>query len=116
MSQNVIMGWIAFAGDLDDPPDPDAAAVALRRVGFHVTRMPEKFRTRLAHPRDDFLMALIGGTIVDEMKTMVAVMGEINRIVDGYGGLCGEVDIFPLDDVPSFETWFELGAAPLWHH
>jgi hypothetical protein len=56
---NVIMGWIAFSGDLD--PDPDAAAAALRKAGFSVTRLPARFRPRLAHPRDDFLQAVIGG-------------------------------------------------------
>jgi hypothetical protein len=40
-----IMGAIAFSGELN--PDPSSAAVALRRAGFEVTMMPEKFRSRL---------------------------------------------------------------------
>jgi hypothetical protein len=104
MSQNIV-GWIAFTGDLD--PDPDAAAIALRAAGFAVTRMPAKFRSRLAHPLDDFMLVSIGGTMTDDdEKIMIAVMDEINAIVDGYGGLCHECDVLPLDDVPSFETWF----------
>jgi hypothetical protein len=48
-----IMGAIAFSGELN--PDPSSAAVALRRAGFEVSMMPEKFRSRLTHPEDDFL-------------------------------------------------------------
>jgi hypothetical protein len=99
------MDWIAFSGDLD--PDPDAAQAALRQNGFAVTRMPVKFRPRLCHPRDDFLQVVIGGTITNDEKTVGAVMAEIKAIVRDYGGDCFECEVLPLDDVPSFETWFE---------
>jgi hypothetical protein len=105
MSQTIILGWIAFSGDLD--PDPDAAAVALRKAGFAVTRLPAKFRPRLCLPRDDFLQATIGGTITNDEKTVGAVMAELNAIVRDYGGDCSECEVLPLDNVPSFDSWFE---------
>jgi hypothetical protein len=111
MSQNVILGWIAFSGDLD--PDPDAAAVDLRKAGFTIIRLPARFRPRLYHPRDDFLQAVIGGTITDEEKTVGAVMHELNAIVSDYGGDCSECEVLPLDEVPSFDSWFGLeGGRP----
>jgi len=79
MKKARIMGTIAFSGDLD--PDPDSAAVALRKAGFEVTMMPEKFRSRLAHPQDGFIEASKDGT--DDEKTVDAIMDEINAIVDG---------------------------------
>jgi hypothetical protein len=69
--------------------------------------LPAKFRGRLAHPFDDFMIALIGGTVTDESKTMGAVKDEIDAIVDGYGGLCYECDTVPPHYVPSFAEWFE---------
>src|SRR6516162_4674158 len=101
MKKARIMGTIAFSGDLD--PDPDSAAVALRKAGFEVTMMPEKFRSRLAHPQDDFIEASKDGT--DDEKTVGAIMDEINAIVDRYEGLCGECGSIPSDHIP-FEDLF----------
>jgi hypothetical protein len=50
MEKVKIMGTITFSGELD--PDPSNAAEALRRAGFEVTMMPEKFRSRLTHPEE----------------------------------------------------------------
>jgi hypothetical protein len=47
--------------------------------------MPEKFRSRLVHPEDDFMEASIEG--IDDDRIVVAIMDEINAIVDRYGGL-----------------------------
>jgi hypothetical protein len=58
MAMMRIMGWIAFAGAVDES-DPDAAEIALRRAGFTVMRLPAKFRRQLAHPDDDFIIAMI---------------------------------------------------------
>jgi hypothetical protein len=69
-----IMGAIAFGGDLN--PDSIGAAVALRRAGFEVIMMPEKFRLRLAHPEDDFMEASIEG--IRDNKIVEAIMDEID--------------------------------------
>jgi hypothetical protein len=117
MSQTIIQGWIVFSGDFN--PDPDAAAVALRRAGFHVTRMTARLRSRLAHllhPLDDFMLVSIGGTITDEEKAVDAVSDELSAIANPYGGECFDCDVYPLNDAPSIETWLELGWAPLRHH
>jgi hypothetical protein len=106
-----IMGWIAFAGD-SAKSDPDAAEIALRRASFTVTRLPAKFWNRLAHPDDDFIIALIGGIVTNEDKALGAIMDEINAIVHGYGGLCDEVEIVPPNYVPSFDRWFEPPRHP----
>ena len=96
-----INGSIVFSGELD--PDPSAAAVALRRAGFEVTMMPEKFRSRLAHPEDDFIEAAIDGT--DDDRIVGAIRDEINAIVERYGGLCCVCGPMPSDYVP-FEDIF----------
>jgi hypothetical protein len=50
--------------------------------------MPEKFRSRLAHPEDDFMEASIDG--IHDDKIVGAVMHEIDAIVGRYGGACCE--------------------------
>jgi hypothetical protein len=85
-------------------PDPDAAAVALCRAGFQVTRMPEKFRSSLAHPQDYFMETAINAS--DCEKIVDAIMDEIDAIVDRYGGLCVECGAIPSHYVP-FEEIFE---------
>jgi hypothetical protein len=90
------LATIAFSHDLD--PDPGAAFVALRRAGFEVTMMPEKFRSLLAHPEDDFMEVSIEGT--DDDKVVDAIINEINTIVDCCGGLCFECGPIPSDRLP----------------
>jgi hypothetical protein len=97
-----IMGAIAFGGDLD--PDPSGAAVALCRAGFEVIMMPERFRSRLAHPGDDFMETPIEG--IRDNKIVEAIMDEIDAIVERYGGLCCECGPIPSDYLP-FEGLFE---------
>jgi hypothetical protein len=92
-----IMGSIAFAGDLDQ--DADGAEIALRRAGFHVTRMPQTFRSRLAHPDDELMEASKAGA--DDG----AIMDEINAIVEQYGGLCDEMQSIASDYVPFAELF-----------
>jgi hypothetical protein len=96
------MGAIAFTGDLD--PDLSAAAVALRRAGFELTMMPEKFRSYLTHPDDYFMEASIAGTQDD--KSISAIMNQINAIVDRYKGYCWECGPILSDHVP-FEGLFD---------
>jgi len=50
--------------------------------------MPEKFRSRLAHPHDYFMETAIKAS--DCEKIVDAIIHEINAIVDRYGGLCVE--------------------------
>ena len=57
MKKQRIVVAITFAGGLD--PDPVAAADALRKAGYEVTMMPEKFRSSLGHPTDYFMEASI---------------------------------------------------------
>ena len=64
MNEVRIMGAIAFSGNVD--PDPIGAAAALRRAGFEVTMMPERFRAYLDHPDDYFMEASIAGTHDDK--------------------------------------------------
>jgi hypothetical protein len=93
------MGSIAFAGDLDQ--DADGAEIALRRAGFHVTRMPDKLRPGLAHPEDEFMEASKAGTDADA----IAIMYEIDAIVKPFGGLCDEVGAVASDHVPFAELF-----------
>lgn len=67
-----LMLRVAFGGEFGDPEyeltkakgeeweqilDVDAAAAELRRAGYEVFRMPEKYGGLLAHPLDDFIEA-----------------------------------------------------------
>jgi len=99
-----IGGYAAFAGDLDDF-DPDGAAVALRRAGFEVMRMPATFRSRMEIPEDDFILVYTDGP--ETYKFMSAVMKEINAIVDRYGGLLNECGPIASDRAP-FEELFSF--------
>jgi hypothetical protein len=101
----MIVGHIVFSGDLS--PNPDAAAIALRKAGYTVARMPERFRPRLYHPSDDFMLASTGGLVSDEYKVARAVIDEINAIVDGFGGTCDRCDIDPPAHALSFDELFE---------
>ena len=96
-----IMGAIAFTGELD--PDLSGAAVALRKAGFELTMMPERFRSYLAHPDDYFMEASIAGTQDD--KSIRAIMNQINAIVDRFKGYCWECGPILSDHVP-FEDLF----------
>jgi hypothetical protein len=104
MNDARIMGAICFAGGDDLAPDPSGAAVALRRAGFEVSMMPEKFRPRLGHPDDYFMEASIAGTHDD--KSMHAIWDEINAIVNRYHGDCWECGPILSDHVP-FEGLFD---------
>jgi hypothetical protein len=99
-----IGGYVAFGCDCDDF-DPDGAAIALRRAGFDVMRMPERFRSRMEIPQDDFILVSTEATAGDE-KVLIAVMREISAIVDRYGGDLSECGPILSDHVP-FEELFE---------
>jgi hypothetical protein len=109
-----IVGHIVFSGDLDDPPDPDAAEIELRKAGYTIARMPERFRPLLYHPLDYFVQAIAEGVVSDEDKVVRAVMDEINHIVNGHGGNCMEGGFEAPDYDPSSE--FDLLFAPKLGH
>ena len=96
LQETRFVATIIFSGDLD--PNPEAAAEALRKAGYQVTKMPEEFRPQLTHPRDDFLEVVKSivcdpEDIMDEASIM---MDELNEIVDRYGALaddCGPIDV-----------------------
>ena len=100
MNDTRIMGAICFAGG-----DPSGAAVALRRAGFEVTMMPERFRPYLGEPDDYFMEASKAGTHDD--KSIRAIMNEIDAIVDRYQGDCWEGGPMLSDHVP-FDGLFAL--------
>ena len=104
-----LMATVAFGGDFGDPKfthdpendiqlDVDAAATELQQAGYEVFRMPEKYRGRLAHPRDDFIEAVIAGP--DDDVVIDAMMDEVQAIVRKYGGSCYEGGPVERDYVP----------------
>jgi len=103
-----IMATIVFSGDLN--PDPDAAAVALRKAGYEVRRMPEKFRPTLAHPRDDFIEALIESDGSDD-KIVDAIWKEIDTIVDQYGALCPQCGFVAANYIPFSDVFRDCDLA-----
>ena len=102
MNDARIMGSIAFAGSLD--PDLNGAAVALRRAGFELIMMPERFRAYVDHPDDYFMEASIAGSQDDE--SIRAIMNKINAIVGRYKGDCWECGPILSNHVP-FEGLFD---------
>jgi hypothetical protein len=87
---------IIFSDGLD--PDPEAATDALRKAGYQVIKMPEKFRSRLLYPRDYFLEVV--KTVIcdpeDCMDEAGVMLDELNEIVDRYGAMaddCGPIDL-----------------------
>jgi hypothetical protein len=115
-----LVGHIVFSGDLDIPPDPDAAELALRRLGYTVARLPDRLRHRITVPGDDFMQAYVDVRVADEWKAASddewkaagAIMDEVNAIVDGYGGACLECGVEPLDYEPVFDDLFEVYRRP----
>jgi hypothetical protein len=109
-----VVGHIVFSGDLDIPPDPDAAEIALRRAGYTVVRLPERLQSRVAVPGDDFVWAYVNVAIADQESLADAIVGvimdEINGIVDGHGGTCMECGAEPPDYEPAseFDAMFEV--------
>jgi hypothetical protein len=109
------MGTVIFSGDLDEC-DVEGAAAELRRRGFEVLHMPEKFRRRLLHPLDDFLEVSItadlpGGSDdlgADDWKIVGAVMDEVNAIVDPYGAMADDFGPVTPDHIPFSQVFFEL--------
>jgi hypothetical protein len=107
--QTKFSALVAFGGDCDNV-DPDQAADELRRAGYEVRRLPDKYRRLLDHPRDDFLEVIF--PCVDDPKAINFVWKEIDRIANPYAGCCDECG--PLD--PDDERFADLFAPPLRFH
>jgi hypothetical protein len=82
--------------------DPDAAALALRKAGFTVRRMPVRLQTQLPalHPLDDFMFVSAGRAPVSR-KGLSAVVDEVNSIVNRYAGLCHKGEVVPVAFTPT---------------
>ena len=99
-----LMTTVVFSGERG--PDPAAAAAALREEGYEVVMMPEKFRSRLVHPRDDFIEVtkrIVGDEV--EQGAIYAMMGGVNSIVGRYGGMCLECGQIDENHVPFSTLW-----------
>jgi hypothetical protein len=99
-----IVGTIVFSALPGESTDPDGAAAALRRAGFEVTLMPEKFRALLDEPEDYFMEASIEGFEDDNL----AIWHEIEAIVDQYGAICDRCGPVPSDWVPLEDVFPEI--------
>jgi hypothetical protein len=100
---------VAFSGEC--APDVNAAEVALRNAGFEVVRMPDEYRSRLAHPRDDFFAvskryALRG---CDVNAASDAMVDSLNAIVDEHGGAADDVEPVADDHAP---VWWPADEEP----
>lgn len=110
-----LMLRVAFGGEFGDPEyeltkakgeeweqilDVDAAAAELRRAGYEVFRMPEKYGGLLAHPLDDFIEAHTHIEGADNDKVIDALWNEVDAIVSKFGGLCWECGPIEPDHVP----------------
>jgi hypothetical protein len=96
-----LIALVAFRGHAN--PDPAAAAAALREAGYEVLMMPEKFRSRLYHPRQDFLE--VKKCIIGDESKINKMMHDADTIVDRYGGVCGEFREIDEDHVPFSWLW-----------
>ena len=102
--QKRLKATVVFGGESD--PDPAGAAAALREAGYEVVMMPEKFRSRLVHPRDDFIEVtkrIVGDEV--EPGAIYAMMGGVNSIVGRYGGMCLECGQIDENHVPFSTLW-----------
>ena len=89
--------------------DPAGAAAALREAGYEVVMMPEKFRSRLAHPRDYFIEVTKRIVGDDVYQAIDAMMDDVNTIVERYGGICDNGGQIDEDHVPFSDL--DLGEA-----
>ena len=106
--QKRLKATVVFCGETD--PDPAAAAAALREAGYEVVMMPEKFRSRLVHPRDDFI-EVTKRIVGDEVNQAIdAMMDDVDTIVDRYGGMCDDGGQIDEDHVP-FSDMFGSGGG-----
>jgi hypothetical protein len=89
------MAYIAFSSycDPDLPIDVDGAAAALRAAGYTVHRMPDKYRNSLQFPLDNHIEAVFGDPNLDNL-------GDINAIVEEFGGDCAECGPIATDCQP----------------
>jgi hypothetical protein len=118
-----VVALVVFAGGFGDPEytnnperrdimlDPDRAADELRKAGYAVTRLPDRYGGYLFHPLDDFIEAVVAAP--HDLKVYGDIMDEISGIVGKYGGECSECgplepDHEPFDDLFSERTLMQM--------
>ena len=112
--QKHLKATVAFSGEMDHDPagaaaDPARAAAALREAGYEVVMMPEKFRSRVGHPGDDFIEVTKRIVGDDVYQAIDAMMDDVNTIVERYGGNCDNGGQIDEDYVPFSDL--DLGEA-----
>jgi hypothetical protein len=88
----------------------DAADAELRRAGYEVFRLPNKYRARLADPLEDFMEA--HKSFSEPYDTVIStIFREVKAAVDEYGGYCRECGLIEPDHVP-FAEFFSNDRTP----
>jgi hypothetical protein len=83
----------------------DIAQAELQAAGYEVLRLPERYRSRLFHPLDDFIEVQWTGEPEDSDVRWREVEGIVGRY-GGYADSCGEIEP---GYVPFAEVWSDLG-------
>ena len=107
--QKRLKATVVFGGETD--PDPAGAAAALREAGYEVVMMPEKFRSRLVHPRDDFIEVtkrIVGDEVNDAIDAM---MDDVDTLVDRWCDDGGQIDEDHIPFSDMFRGAEDLGEA-----
>jgi len=101
-------GSFAPAGITERPGDndPDGAAAALRRAGYHVVRMPDDMRARLEFPLDDWMLVTTD-VDTDDHDMWSAIIEHAGAIVRPYGGDFSECGPIASDEEPFAELFDE---------
>jgi hypothetical protein len=100
----------------------DAAAAALRRAGCEVHRLGPQ-HPKLDYPDDDFIECVttvakdfeitvidgIGHASDEDSKILLAVMHEVDGIVEPYDGICDSCEWIDADYVPFKDLFTPLG-------
>jgi hypothetical protein len=79
-------------------PDPDLAGAAaeLEKAGYTVHRLPETYRQRLKPACNAHIME----AVIADRDDIEAVMAEVDKIAQRYGGECGECGLIKPGHVP----------------
>jgi len=109
-----VTGTVIFSDGCN--PDVEGAMAELRRHGFAVLRMPEKFRPLLYAPKDDFAQVWkpadlssddYGKLPADEQEIVLAIMDEANDIVACFGAAADSFGPAQPGELPFVEVFGE---------